>query len=78
MIAEDNFTSTVDGAAGYERWRAEASGDYDDDRPSASDLAEDDRPQYTCAICKGCEYENDEPPTCPGCGELSGHRGRCQ
>jgi hypothetical protein len=54
MWGEDNFTSTVEGAAAH----AAGLGDWDDDRPSAADLAEDDAPAVVaaggirCAHCK--------------------------
>lgn len=40
---EDRFTNTVEDAAAFERRRAEEAGDYDDDRPTLSELeAEED------------------------------------
>jgi hypothetical protein len=42
-VDEDRYTNTVEDAAAFERRRAEEAGDYDDDRPTLSELeAEED------------------------------------
>ena len=59
MTKEDNFTSTVDGAAGYAKAHAEY---YDDGRPTNAELMRDE--YYS-------EEEHDDIPECncsdPGC-----------
>lgn len=81
----DTGSRTEADAAAFERHYAEPA-DYDG--PSASDLADDaiaELPVGECSacgehgplmddLCRGCW----EPPTCPGCGETAGHRGRCR
>lgn len=61
MEREDNFTSTVDGAAAFERWHH--GDDYEDDRPDLADVVDDStlEPDFDNAWEVVPEYMEGDP-----------------